>query len=223
MELETKKRFPRKLLGQFILIGGSSSCIIFNRAFGSQSLNYLGDSDNDYQIIIPTDLFESGYILAAVQHPIELIDEKGNRFDYTSPLDPEIPVYAEYKNELLKRISIEIASWIVQEQNITLQRKNSLPPAKTKQLNRKLLGYVTTTGSAIVICDMDMVHLSRDCAAYENQLIDEMEGEDPSPLRVGVQVNLPIENREIPREYPVYGEYEGETLKRITIEIVDNN
>jgi hypothetical protein len=66
---------------------------------------------------------------------------------------------------------------------------------------------------------MDMVKLCIDCADYDSQITDEMDGEDPSLLRTGVQVSLPIDDI----ENPVYGEYEGELLKRITLEIANAN
>ncbi|HBW89301.1 MAG TPA: hypothetical protein DEG17_10610, partial [Cyanobacteria bacterium UBA11149] len=107
MELKIETRLTQQLLGYFILIGGYSSCIIFDWGYGSRCLDYLGDSDNDYQVVIPTKHSESGYILAAVQHPIELIDAQGNSFDSASLLEPEIPVYGEYEGDSLKRITIE--------------------------------------------------------------------------------------------------------------------
>jgi hypothetical protein len=219
MKQESKEPSSQKLLGYFILMSGCSSCMIFDWGYGSWCLDYLGDTDDDYQIAIPTKHSESGYILAAVQHPIELIDEQGNRVDPASPIDPEIPVYAEYEGDSLKRITIEIELLTREKQNLTTHLEEPGSPNKSSQLTRNLLGCVTSTGGAVVICDMDMVKLCIDCADYDSQITDEMDGEDPSLLRTGVQVSLPIDDI----ENPVYGEYEGELLKRITLEIANAN
>jgi hypothetical protein len=218
MEKESKIQLTQKLLGYFILMAGYSSCMIFDWGYGSLCLDYLGDSDNDYQIAIPTKHSESGYILGAVQHPIELI-EKGNSFDSASLLEPEIPVYAEYEGDSLKRVSIEIELWTGERQKLTTHLEEPGLPNKRSQLIRNLLGYVTSTGGTVVICDMDLVKLCIDCANYDSQIRYDMEGENPSLLRAGVRFSLPIDDKEI----PVYGEYEGNQIKRITIEIAQSN
>jgi hypothetical protein len=159
------------------------------------------------------------YIKAGVSIDIDFT------FDSEIPFYTEIPVYANYnERNLLTSISVEVDLWvprveITDEQEPIVQKKDSGLLKTTTELNRNLIGSLTATGDAILICDMDMIHLCHDCATYngESQIIAPPEGEDKG-FHAGVVFEI-----ESDREFPVYGEYEGDSLKRITIEIAKSN
>jgi len=91
-----------------------------------------------------------------------------------------------------------------------------------QSLRRHLLGYVSAIGGGVLFCDSTFVRMCReyDCG-IEDQITVPADGEASPGFRVGVNAYIPKELRN--REFPVYGEYEGDLLKRITIEIVNAN
>ena len=66
---------------------------------------------------------------------------------------------------------------------------------------------------------MEYVGLCRSHYHYKSHQI--IVPADETGFRAGVVAHIPEELQD--REFPVYGEYQGDRLKRITIEIADNN
>ncbi|HBE20730.1 MAG TPA: hypothetical protein DEG17_02775 [Cyanobacteria bacterium UBA11149] len=239
MKQQSKDPATRKLLGYFMVDGSSSGCLIVDWLYSKESLNYFSGDDNHPQIIIPTDadidpgfprFHELGYISAGVYPSIELRDNDRQEQEIR---EYDIPVYAIATGDSHTIISVEIEEWIptlkildeAQEEEI---KKKIFEPELcgllgTKQaLRRHKFGYATATGGGILICDMDFVRMCReyhDCIG--NQVIVSADGEESPGFRAGVIALIPEELQD--REFPVYGEYEGDLLKRITIEIAENN
>ncbi|HBE17188.1 MAG TPA: hypothetical protein DEG17_23080 [Cyanobacteria bacterium UBA11149] len=70
------------------------------------------------------------------------------------------------------------------------------------------MGYVTATGQAILICDTDMIQMCENYIDYNSSQITVPPDGEIIGFRVGVIADIKSEADD--REYPVYGEYEGD-------------
>ena len=242
MESETKQPLTRKLIGYFMVETRIGGCIIVDPLYSRESLNYLSLNEEYPEIIIPVNeadirptaprFYDLGYIPVGVNPPFQLSDYSGQEKEIPEYVD--IPVYAISQGDLLTSIAVEIEEWIPslkildEEQDEAIRKKEHAPkfydlmPGK-QSLRRHLLGYVTATGGGIVICHIDFVRMCREFDyGIDEQLTVPEDGEDSPGFRVGVNAHISEESL-LNREFPVYGEYEGDSLKRITIEIVNAN
>jgi hypothetical protein len=241
MESKTQQQLTRKLLGYFMVDGISSGCLIVDSLYSRESLYYPTGDEEYPQHSIPVDeadilpglprFYELGYIPVGVEPSFEL--SYHNRQEKEIHKFVDIPVYAISQDDWLTSIAVEIEEWIPalkildEEQYEEIIKKTYSPEfydlmADKQSLRRHLFGYVTATGGVILICDTDFVRM---CREYDNWIDDQItvsaDGEASPGFRVGVNAHIPEELRN--REFPVYGEYEGDLLKRITIEIVNAN
>ncbi len=201
MNLTKQPQVKQNLLGYVNV--NSGACLIADLSYASLCTDYF---DADSQIVVPTNL-ELGHIRAGVWAETDLID------------DGEFPVYAEYEADLLLRISIEIHLFITEEQKFTSKMEESRLLDTTTQLIKKLLGYVAVNGGCCLITDMENVQLCLDhFNTVDSQITVPIDCDQFDSFRAGVLAETQIDDR----EFPVYGEYEGDLLKRITIEIADS-
>ena len=236
MKQESKEQLTQKLIGYLTLNTISAGCLIVDWLYCVESLYYLTGDEENRQLIIPKEFGwspsvpdkynELGYLRVGVNPSVELglysSEEQAPEF-------VDIPVYALGKGDWHKSIFIEINQWVEtleieegeEEQYLNSQREGSNWQEITEQLSRKLFGYTTAIGGGILICDMDFVRM---CRNYHDHMSDQIivpTIDSVKGYRAGVMVYIPEELQD--REFPVYGEYEGDLLKRIAIEIADNN
>jgi hypothetical protein len=209
MNIKSETQSKRNFLGYFLLLGGSSSCIIIDWNYGSLCLDYGIDD----QIVIPVNS-ELGYVRAGICVDIDLTS------DSQVTNDIEIPVYADYQGDLLTNICIEIDLWIsavdiTKRQEPTVEGEEYKSLNQTTQLARKLIGYVTATGHGIIICDIDMLRMCENYNDYVNSQITIPPDGEIIGFRVGVLAEIQLDDK----EFPVYGEYKDDSIKRIIIEI----
>ncbi|HAJ63382.1 MAG TPA: hypothetical protein DDW76_27730 [Cyanobacteria bacterium UBA11369] len=240
MERENQDLLTRKLLGYFMIEDCSGGCLIVDWLYSVESLHYPSGDEKQPQIIIPIGseldpgfprYYQLGYIPAGVYPSFELRSYGRLEQEITEYVD--IPVYAIAKGDSHTIVSVEIEEWtptlkiVNEEEYEEISTKKNAPELfellATKQpLRRHLFGYVSATGGGILICDSMFVKLCReyhDCIG--NQITVPPDGEESPGFRAGVVAIIPEELRN--REFPVYGEYEGDSLKRITIEIANAN
>ncbi len=240
MERTSEEQLTRKLLGYFMIEDCSGGCLIVDWLYSVESLYYPSGDENQPQIIIPIGseldrgfprYNELGYIPVGVYPSFEL--RAYGREGQKIPQYVDIPVYAIDTGDSQTIIYVEIEEWVPtlkildEEQDEELRKKIfeselcDLLEGK-KPRNRNLFGYVSATGGGILICDSMFVKICReyhDCIG--NQITVPADGEESPGFRSGVMALIPEELQD--REFPVYGEYEGELLKRITIEIANFN
>ncbi|HBE20726.1 MAG TPA: hypothetical protein DEG17_10585 [Cyanobacteria bacterium UBA11149] len=232
MERESQQPLHRKLLGYFMVDSIYGACLIVDWRYCVESLDYPSGDEEYPQIIIPTDAesdprvpryYELGYIPAGVYPSIDLRSDGRQEAEITEYVD--IPVYVISKGDFPTSIYVDIEGWIPrleivdEEPQPTVQTEEFDWIETRNHLTRKLFGYVSATGGGILICNMDLVRLCRNyhnCLSDDNEIIAPPEGESPG-FRTGVVAHIPEELQD--REFPVYGEYEGDLLKRITVEI----
>jgi hypothetical protein len=241
MKQESKNQVTRKLLGYFMIEDCSGGCLIVDWLYSVESLDYFSGDREHPQLSIPIDeadvpsmfprYHELEYIHVGVDPSFELIYY--SRQGQEIPEFVDIPVYAIERGDYRTIISVEIEEWIptlkiLNEEQEEEHRKKIFEPESynllvgKQPLRRHLFGYASATGGGILICDMDFVRLCReyhDCIS--DQVIVSADGEESPGFRAGVVAHIPEELQD--REFPVYGEYEGDLLKRITIEIANNN
>jgi hypothetical protein len=241
-----KTLISRHLLGYFQVEGDSMiGCYVIDWRYASEIANsiiFSGDdehpqialsinSDLNKATNIPVAFQQKGYIRVGVFPSFNLRLYK--RVEQNFPEYIDIPVYVYFKKDWQVYLSIELDEWmsaldIVSEEEENRVLKEKFPTQvfelpKSKELPRKrLFGYCTATGGGILICENDWLKVR---ACYKNfyfldygtQVTQPDEGEDMPGFRVGVFFAVPEELQD--REFPVYGEYEGDFLKRIVIEI----
>lgn len=236
MEQKSKEPLNRKLIGYFMLEDCSGGCLIVDWLYSVESLYYPSGDEKQPQIIIPIGYeldpgfpryHELGYIPAGVYPSFDL------RLEAKIPEFVDIPVYTISQGDLRTSIVVEIEEWIPalkildEEQDEELRKKTFDIErwellAEQQPFRRHLFGYVTATGGGILTCDSTFTRMCReyhDCIG--NQITVPADGEESPGFRAGVIALIPEELRN--REFPVYGEYEGDLLKRITIEIASTN
>jgi hypothetical protein len=233
MKVNNQEQLQLKLLGYFTINSTLSGCLIVDWLYSVESLDYPSGDEEYPQLILPKEFDwypcvpqkynELGYLTIGVNPSVELgLELRGLEF-------VDIPVYALGKGERHQSIFIEIHQWVEtleieegeEEQYINPQIEETNWQETTQALSRKFFGYTTAIGGGILICDMDFVRM---CQNYHDNInaqiivpvIDSVKG-----FRAGVVADIPEDLRD--REFPVYGEYEGDTLKRITIEIANLN
>ncbi len=240
MESEAKPQLTRKLLGYFMGDGTISSCLIVDCLYCRESLEYPFEDEEHAQVIIPVDeadiaptlprFYELGYIPTTVIPSFELSYD--SRQEKEIPEFVDIPVYAISQDDLRTSINIKIEEWIPslkildEEQYDELSYRTYAPEfydlmVGKQSLHRHLFGYVAANGGAILICDPQFVRMCREYDCGSEQIIVPADGEESPGFCVGVNAEIPEEL--LNREFPVYGEYEGDSLKRITIEIIHAN
>lgn len=226
MNLESKKGTYQKLLGYFLVL--DSDCgtgIIVDMEIGHNSTEYVLDN---IQIFVPQNynnpdliIEKSDYFRGGVCIPIDI----GNSPEVLNEID--IPVFAQYYDNRLTGISIEIDRWEaaldifnVDEYRLK-ERKNDRFSVRKKSKLRKLLGYITVSGGSILIAELDLIKISEQSYGYQNPQIIVPNGYS---FRGGVVAPIPDEltEQELENiEYPVYGEYEGKFLKRIFVDYTE--
>jgi hypothetical protein len=222
----------------------SADCYISDWYYFDFIEDYLDvDGTNEYyQIAVPLEesssvqlkskFLQQGNIPIGIFLSFNLNLEK--RAEKKFPEYINIPIYAVYQKDGLFKISIEQNEWIpslnipLNEDEEERVKKQTFPleiidlSSYNELLSRKLFGYVTTNGGIIIICsgDPDFLYLCRKEGGWcdkKHQIIVSGESEENKGFRVAVMFHIPEEIQD--REFPVYGEYEGDFLKRIVIEI----
>jgi hypothetical protein len=251
MSLENQPQPTRQLLGHFLIVGAYSSALIVDWGYLKDTLYYDSGDDEHPQITIPVDaewnpdvpkFTELGYIPVGVCPSIDL-SEAADQLTGKPYTNIDIPVYAIGHGEAHTGLLIDVAAWIPSEEvslaayNFKLEQEDELGVAYTLYppglpevwelspdqpvLRRQFFGYVTALGGGIVVCDSDLIWLVDDQhdGCTFNQIICSAEADDAPGGRIGVMAYLPAEFQD--KEFPVYGEYDGENLQHIIVEITD--
>lgn len=241
MELQQKK-IKRRLLGYFMVEGHSMlTCRIVDWKYLEEYL--LRNPDEECQIIsyidsetlktkLPQQFYKQGYIRVGVDPSFELSLQE--RVEQQFPKYIDIPVYGIYQDDGQFSVSVELNEWVTSykvwdsedeqsERNVAFSKDRvCYLSTSEKLLTRKLIGYVTGIWGEIIICETEFVDI---CNEYKTpsdstQVTVPSLDENVPGFRGAVIINLPEDLRD--REFPVFGEYERNTLKRIIIEIADS-
>ena len=247
MKLE-QKQVTRRLLGYFLTGGDVAAddaayCNVIDWAFCSTVLEYyLGRGEppqTTYTVgiepvpksTVPPKFSELGYIHVQVAPSFTLRLEGRNETELPEYID--VPVYVLREEDWRISIVVELDEWIPalniphDEEQRDLIRKQIFPLeiidlSETQQsLRRKLFGYVSTTGGGIVLCDTDYIwSASQNCVEKdEHQIVGQALDEEYPDYRAAVFFHIPEELED--RQFPVFGEYDGDFLTRIIVEIAD--
>jgi len=187
-------------LGTFYSMGGDTSCHVIGWGYASWDPDY----EDDPQIIVekPTGTFVPAGITIGLMIP-------GGE-------DGDIPVYAEYEGDVLRRIVVDVTRWVEIGQLPVPWGEDTLDVVQGGHTNS--LGYVTIEGRAILITDMHFLRLTGSVINYDKSQITSQE---ETSINVGVYVLLPQASEG--QQYPVYAEYQGDEPVRVIVDLVGSS
>ena len=245
MKLQREQKIKRRLLGYFMVEGHSMlTCQIVDWKYLEEY--FQGDIEEKCQTIfsidpnmstekkleLPQRFYEQGYIRVGVYPSFELSLQERDEQQFPEYID--IPVYANYRDDGQFSVSVEFSQWVASyevwnSEDEQLERAKFLSEEQIDYLSesenlltRKLIGYVTGVWGEIIICETEFIDI---CNRYKTpfdstQIIVPSLEENVPGFRGAVIVNIPEHLRD--REFSVFGEYERNILKRITVEIADS-
>lgn len=241
MKLDNNNLVIRRLLGYFMTIGNSGACEIYDSAFEmyieEYGINY-GGSDDCPQTNFPIDstpvrglslppkFYEQGYVSVNVYPSFKLRLNK--RVETEFPEYNDIPIYLVRQNNWQLSVVIELDEWIQsleipdEDEEYEKVLYQTFPvevvdaSKATGRLPRKLFGHVTAIEGGIFICETSFLYPFRKDSDFSEERNQVVVSGNPC-YRGGIRFYLPEELKD--KEFPVFGEYEGDFLKRIVIEI----
>ncbi|MGF1490638.1 MAG: hypothetical protein ACFBSE_26400 [Prochloraceae cyanobacterium] len=248
MKLEKKQQVTRRLLGYFLAEGDvaaneSACCNIIDWEFCSDVLEYYTSCEESPQMTyivgtepvgknrVPPKFSELGYIHVSVAPSFTLRLEGRNETELPEYID--VPVYVLCEKDWGISVVVELDEWISaldipnDDEQRDIIRKQIFPLeiidlSKTQRsLRRKLFGYVSATGGGIVLCEDNYIWSATQAFIEdkEHQIIGLAFDEGYPDYRAAVFFHIPEELED--RQFPVFGEYDGDFLTRIIVEIAD--
>jgi len=191
------------LLGTFVAPHGVADCYVIDWGYPSPVREYRDD-----QIVMPEDS-SFGPLRAGVAVDIRLLAEG------------EIPVYLEHDGDALQRLIVATDLWVdIGGHPALLEIGAAIAAQSDEQSRSELVGYVTATGYAILVTEVDFIYVCYDQIDFDDsQITAPDEGDDDPAFRAGIYLGVVCDKED--QEYPVFREYEQDVLVRVVVDFRD--